>query len=50
VPELAAVGSGLGDCSSLRAKRLLKYLGINFDNPLRDPFLEGGREDDYSHN
>lgn len=47
-PELAAVGSWFGDCRALRAKRLPKHLGINLDNPLRDPFL-GGREDGCNH-
>jgi hypothetical protein len=50
VLELVAVGPGLGDCSALRAKRLHKHLGSNLDNLLRDPFLKGGREDDYNHN
>jgi hypothetical protein len=50
VLELVAVGPGLGDCSALRAKCLLNHFGINLDNLLRDPFLEGGREGDYNHN
>jgi hypothetical protein len=42
--EPATVGSGLGDCRAPRAN-LSNDLGRNLDNPLRDTFLEGRRED-----